>query len=170
MRSCLEPCWIFFWIRKESPSGYFTVWGYTASFPDRSLLHIMLGLSTGLVSGFSPCFFCKCMWDSSFGILNVRESSKGTWWLTCTTGPGWHKNCSWVQQDGNPSPWQKSHCIRLTIMWPRLPAAVFYDSVLGKVFVFLFLNLVIKINFFKRKSLTAKEHIHQVLTKEWKPI
>lgn len=135
MSSCLEPCWIFFRIHKGSPLGYFTVWVYTAFFPDRSLLHIMLGLSIGLVSGFSPCFFCKCMWDASFGILNVQESSKGTWWLICTTGQGCHKNCSWVQQNCNQSPWQKSHYMRLTIMGPWPPAAIFYDSVLHKVFV-----------------------------------
>lgn len=141
MSSCLEPCWIFFQIHKESPSGYVTVWGYTASFPDRSLLYIMLGLSTGLESGFSPCFFCKCMWDSSFGILNVHENSKGAWWLICTTGQGWHENFSWVQQDCNQSPWQKSHRIRLTIMQLGPPAAVLYDSLLGKAFYFHFLNL-----------------------------
>lgn len=75
MISCLEPCWIFFQIHQKIPSGYFTVWGYTISFPDRSLLHSMLRLSTGLESGCSPCLFCKCTWDSSFGILNVHKSS-----------------------------------------------------------------------------------------------
>lgn len=53
-------------------------------------------------------------------------------------------------------------------MWLRPPAAVFmtqfflcsfFFHVLGKVFVFHFLNFVIKSNVFKMKSLTAKEHI-----------
>lgn len=155
MSSCLEPHWIFFWIHKKSPSGYFTVWRHTASFPDRSLLHIMLGLSTGLVSGFSPCFFCKCIWDSSFGILNVYKSSKGTWWLICTTGQDCHKNYSWVQQECNQSPWPKSHCMGLTIMWLRPPTAIFKGSELGKVLLLLLfslLNFVIKRDFLKGQT------------------
>lgn len=155
MSSCLEPRWIFFWIHKKKSLWIFTVWRHTVSFPDKSLLYIMLGLSTGLVSGFSPCFFCKCIWDSSFGILNVSKSSKGTWRLICTTGQGCHKNYSWDQQDCNQNPWPKSHCVGLTIMWLWPPAAIFYGSELGKVLsslLFSLLNLVIKRDFSKGKT------------------
>lgn len=37
-------------------------------------------------------------------------------------------------------------------------------------FLFPFLNVVIKSDFLKKKSLTAKEHVYQVLTEEWKLI
>lgn len=145
-----------FQIHKESPSGYFTVWGYIAFFPDRSLLRSTLGWSTGLESGCSPCLFCKRKLDSSFGILNVHKNSKGTWWLICSTGQSWHKNCTLVQQDCTQSPWQKSHCMRLTTMWQQPPAEDFYDLILGTVSLFSFINSTIKSNFFKGKKINCK--------------
>ena len=41
--SGLEPCWIFFQIHKESLSGYFTVWVYTASFPWQVIIEYHAG-------------------------------------------------------------------------------------------------------------------------------
>lgn len=58
-----------FRIHKESPPGYFTVWQYTAYFPDRSLLHIMLGTSSWHVS---RCSTCLCL--SALSVNIGREA------------------------------------------------------------------------------------------------
>lgn len=132
---CLEFCWIFFQIHKESLSGYFTVWVYTASFPWQVIIEYRKVWVQGWWVAL-PCFFCKCMRGSSFGILNVHESSKGTWWLICTIGQSWHKNCSWVQQDCTRV-LGKSHnvWVRLSCGYDHL-LQFFMTLLLGKAFVF----------------------------------